>query len=89
MREYHDWRHTGITNAAAAGMPPIEIMAMAGHADFKTTERYIDLAGVVFSTGVELLSARFGGRTVPKSESKVASMEDEPGSVSRVEPEAA
>jgi integrase len=50
MREYHDWRHTGITNAAAAGMSPMAIMQMAGHADFKTTERYIDLAKVVFQT---------------------------------------
>jgi integrase len=48
MREYHDWRHTGITNAAAAGLDPLAIMTMAGHADFKTTQRYIDLAGVVF-----------------------------------------
>jgi integrase len=37
MREYHDWRHTGITNAAGAGMNPLAIMRMAGHADFKTT----------------------------------------------------
>ena len=53
MREYHDWRHTGITNAAAAGMNPV---AIAGHADFKTTQRYIDLAGVVFGDQVRLLS---------------------------------
>lgn len=31
MREFHDWRHTGITNAAAAGMSPLAIMRMAGH----------------------------------------------------------
>lgn len=80
----HDW-HTGITNAAAAGMPPIEIMAMAGHADFKTTERYIDLAGVVFSTSVELLSARFGAGSDPKSGSRVPLSERESGSGSRVE----
>ena len=56
MREYHDWRHTGITNAAASGMNPLTIMTMAGHADFKTTQRYIDLAGVVFGERVGLLS---------------------------------
>jgi integrase len=56
MREFHDWRHTGITNAAASGMSPLTIMTMAGHADFKTTQRYIDLAGVVFGEQVGLLS---------------------------------
>jgi integrase len=56
MREYHDWRHTGITNGAAAGMEPMQIMRMAGHADFKTTQNYIDLAGTIFSTEVEKLS---------------------------------
>jgi integrase len=56
MREYHDWRHTGITNAAASGMNPLTIMTMAGHADFKTTQRYIDLAGVVFGDQAQLLS---------------------------------
>ena len=48
MREYHDWRHTGITNAAGAGMEPMAIMKMAGHANFSTTQRYISLAGVTF-----------------------------------------
>jgi site-specific recombinase XerD len=60
MREYHDWRHTGITNAAAAGMEPMQIMQMAGHADFKTTQRYIDLARVVFSGEVAKLSTWYG-----------------------------
>jgi integrase len=55
MREFHDWRHTGITNAAAARMSPLAIMRMAGHADFKTTQRYIDLAGVLFDDEVALL----------------------------------
>ena len=88
MREYHDWRHTGITNAAASGMPPIEIMAMAGHADFKTTERYIDLAGVVFSSSVDLLSARFGEQS-PKSGYKLHSDEGESGSASQIQENAA
>jgi site-specific recombinase XerD len=60
MREYHDWRHTGITNAAASGMNPLSIMTMAGHASFATTQRYIDLAGVVFNEDVRLLSAWYG-----------------------------
>jgi hypothetical protein len=37
-------------------MNPVAIMQMAGHADFKTTQRYIDLAGVVFGDQVRLLS---------------------------------
>lgn len=70
MREFHDWRHTGITNAAAAGMQPIKIMAMAGHSDFKTTKRYIDLAGVVFGDDVHLLGDWYGG-TSTKNRYKV------------------
>jgi integrase len=57
MREFHDWRHTGITNAAAAGMNPVAIKQMAGHADFKTTQTYIDLAGVVFGSEASKQSA--------------------------------
>ena len=60
MREYHDWCHTGITNAAAAGMQPLAIMQMAGHSDFKTTKRYINLAKVVFADEVKLLSDWYG-----------------------------
>ena len=60
MREYHDWRHTGITNAAAAGMSPMAIMQMAGHSDFKTTERYVDLAKVVFADEVRRLGDWYG-----------------------------
>jgi hypothetical protein len=37
-------------------MNPLTIMTMAGHADFKTTQRYINLAGVVFGDQVGLLS---------------------------------
>jgi hypothetical protein len=60
MREFHDWRHTGITNAAGAGMSPLAIMRMAGHSDFKTTQRYIDLAGVLFGDEVQRLSDWYG-----------------------------
>jgi integrase len=67
MREFHDWRHTGITNAAASGMEPMAIMQMAGHADFKTTERYIDLAGVVFGDEVAKLGARYAAATVTET----------------------
>jgi hypothetical protein len=66
MREYHDWRHTGITNAAAAGMEPMTIMQMAGHADFKTTQKYIDLAKVVFSGEVAKLGTWYGSTGTEK-----------------------
>jgi hypothetical protein len=61
MRQFHDWRHTGITNGAAAGMQPIKIMAIAGDSDFRTTKRYIDLAGVVFGDEAGLLGEWYGG----------------------------
>jgi hypothetical protein len=56
MREFHDWRHTGITNAAGAGMEPMAIMKMVGHANFSTTQRCISLAGVTFGGQVAKLS---------------------------------
>jgi integrase len=68
MREFHDWRHTGITNAAAAGMQPLAIMRMAGHSNFKTTQRYIDLAGVVFGDEVRRLSDWYGAGTKKRYE---------------------
>lgn len=60
MREYHDWRHTGITNAAGAGMNPLAIMRMAGHADFKTTQTYLQLAKVSFAREVSKLGDWYG-----------------------------
>jgi hypothetical protein len=38
MRAFHDGRHTALTNAAAAGNPPLSIIAMAGHGSFTTTK---------------------------------------------------
>jgi hypothetical protein len=43
-------------------------MQMAGHADFKTTQKYIDLAGVVFSTEVAKLGAWYGATTTAVGE---------------------
>jgi len=48
VRAFHDLRHTAITNDAASGSSVIAVMAKAGHADMKTTKRYLHLAGVVF-----------------------------------------
>jgi integrase len=48
VRPFHDQRHSAITHDAAAGNAPMAIIARAGHSDFKTTQLYIDLAGVTF-----------------------------------------
>jgi integrase len=53
VRPFHDGRHTSITNAAAAGVAPGALQARAGHADLGTTQRYIDLAGVLFREEAE------------------------------------
>jgi hypothetical protein len=79
MREYHDWRHTGITNAAAAGMQPLAIMRAAGHTNFKTTQKYIDLAGVIFSDEAAKLSAWYG-RSEVRSEVEAGEAETRSGS---------
>jgi integrase len=49
VRPFHDLRHTAITNRAAAGLSPIVLMYEAGHSSMAITQRYIDLAGVVFA----------------------------------------
>ena len=66
VRPFHDYRHTAITHEAAAGNAPAAIQARAGHADFSTTQRYINLAGVVFRDEAERAEARiFGEVWVP------------------------
>jgi integrase len=49
VRPFHDLRHTAITNRAAAGLSPVVLMYEAGHSSMAITQRYIDLAGVVFA----------------------------------------
>lgn len=61
VRPFHDLRHTAITNDAASGASPIAVKAKAGHASFKTTERYIHLAGVVFRDEAQKLEERVLG----------------------------
>ena len=67
MRPFHDGRHSSITNAAAAGISPAALMARAGHADFATTQLYIDLAGEQFRQEAERLEERFGAAPVEKA----------------------
>jgi integrase len=55
---FHDGRHSSITNAAAAGVGEMALMARAGHSDFATTRLYIDLAGETFREEAEILERR-------------------------------
>jgi integrase len=65
VRPFHDGRHTSLTNAAAAGIEPTKLMALAGHSDFATTQGYIDLAGEVFRQEAKRLEERlFGGARI-------------------------
>jgi integrase len=71
MRPFHDGRHTSITNAAAAGIAAESLMARAGHSDYATTRRYIDLSDELFREDADKLGARvFGALSVAESGSK-------------------
>lgn len=61
MRPFHDGRHTAITNDARSGNTPLSIQNRAGHSSFSTTQRYIDLAGVVFRQEAERLEQHLFG----------------------------
>ena len=74
VRPFHDGRHSAITHEAAAGSAPAAIQARAGHADFSTTQRYINLAGVVFRDEAERAEARILGPWVPESGTESAEM---------------
>lgn len=58
MRPFHGGRVTAITNHAAGSETPLAVMKHAGHADFATTQLYIDLAGVTFREEAESLDER-------------------------------
>jgi integrase len=65
IRPFHELRATFITEGAKDGVSPIVLMAQAGHRDFSTTKRYIDLAGVVFEDeGERLAQKRMGLRVI-------------------------
>jgi integrase len=61
VRPFHDLRHTSITNSAAAGTPTTALMARAGHADLRTTQGYVDLAGESFRAEADRLEERLWG----------------------------
>lgn len=82
VRPFHDLRHTAITNDAAAGSSTIAIKVKAGHASFRTTERYIHLAGVVFHDEAQRLEERVLGRSFypPSTDlSEPEAIEHDPG----------
>ena len=81
VRPFHDGRHSAITHEAAAGNAPAAIHARAGHADFSTMQRYINLAGVVFRDEAVRAEARILGPWVPDSGTESA----EGGAVPRQE----
>jgi integrase len=76
IRAFHDLRHTAITNDAASGSSAIAVMSKAGHADMKTTKRYLHLAGVVFRNEAEALEARMLGFPDKSRQSGVESSTD-------------
>lgn len=65
IRPFHDLRHTAITLDAASGSSPIAVMTKAGHASFKTTQRYLHLAGVVFREEAARLEEKVLGGSAP------------------------
>lgn len=71
LRPCHDLRHSSITNAAAAGTPPEALMTRAGHSDYATTRRYIDLAGERFREEADRLEERLWGTSGTRSRYKV------------------
>jgi integrase len=73
VRPFHDARHASLTNGAAAGERPLELMARAGHRSMATTNQYVHLAGVTFPDAALALEDRLlGGRTFYPPESTSA-----------------
>jgi integrase len=61
FRPNHDLRVTGATNELIAGANPGTIQAKLGHSDYRTTQRYVNLAGVVFADEAAALERRMLG----------------------------
>ena len=71
VRPCHDLRHSSITNGAAAGTPPEALMSRAGHSDYATTRRYVDLAGERFREEANRLEKRLWGDSGTKKRYQV------------------
>ncbi len=76
MRPFHDARHSSLTNLAASGANPTELMATAGHANMSTTKTYLHLAGIVFPDAAERLERRLlGGQLSTKLSTNLSESE--------------
>ena len=51
----HSGRRTGLTNLAERGVGVRVLMALAGHSNMATTQRYIDLRPAMLQAAVELV----------------------------------
>jgi site-specific recombinase XerD len=63
-RPTHDLRVTNATQAWLGGVSGAALQTRLGHADFKTTQIYINLAGEQFRDEAERLEARVFGHMV-------------------------
>lgn len=61
FRRCHDLRVTAGTNDVIAGMSPAKLQQKLGHTNFRVTQRYVNLAGVVFADEAEALEQRLLG----------------------------
>jgi integrase len=62
FRPAHDLRVTSITSGVLVGEHPDKLRARAGHRNYKTTQGYIKMAGVVFQEDADALAAFFSGK---------------------------
>jgi integrase len=67
FRRCHDLRVTSGTNDVIAGMSPAKLQQKLGHTNFRVTQRYVNLAGVVFADEAEALERRLFGAPVESS----------------------
>jgi integrase len=63
----HDLRVSGSTNAILAGTHPAQLQQELGHSDYRTTQRYVNLAGTVFADEAAALERRLLGAPVEDS----------------------
>jgi integrase len=61
FRPCHDLRVTSATNELLAGASKESLQVKLGHANFSTTQRYVNLAGVVFAEEAAALERRMNG----------------------------
>ena len=75
VRPFHDGRHSSLTNAARLGQEQMPLMTLAGHGEFRTTQRYLHLAGQMFRDEGERMTPAFYGQEVPKGGTNLADQE--------------